>query len=110
MQASRKPPLQGRFLLSDSSTSMEPELCEGVQRFVLVLPHYLVRQYLTNLGLGLGSFERQRRKRPAFLEKSGSVSLTIRQTLASRTLDGKVRAFPVIEAQLHAVIEAEIVL
>ncbi len=84
----------------------ESSLCSG---FVLSVPSYLVRQYLTNLGLGLGSFDRQRRKRPAFLEKSGSVSLSVRQTLASRALDGKVRAFPVIEAQLHAVIEAEIV-
>jgi hypothetical protein len=33
-----------------------------------------------------------------------SVSLTVRQTLASRTLDGKVRTFPIIAAKLDAVI------
>jgi len=66
--------------------------------FVPVFHNYRVRQYLTNLGLGFGSFERQRRKRPAFLEKSGSVSLSIRQTLTGCALDGKVCAFPVIEA------------
>jgi hypothetical protein len=33
--------------------------------------------------------------------KSSLVRLTIRQTLASRALDGKVRAFPVIDAKRH---------
>jgi len=33
-----------------------------------------------------------------------SVSLTVRQTLASRTLDGKVRTFPIIAAKLDPVI------
>lgn len=61
-------------------------------------PPYRFRQYLTNFGLGFGSFERQRINRPAFLLKSGSVSLTIRQTLASSTLDGKVRTFPIAKA------------
>jgi hypothetical protein len=55
-----------------------------------------VRQYLTNLGLGFSwRFARQRRKRPASLEKSGLVTPPIRQTLASRTFDGTLCAFQI---------------
>jgi hypothetical protein len=57
-----------------------------------------VRQYLTNFGLDFSCLERHRRKRLASLLKFRSVSLTVRQTLASRTLDGKVRTFPVVDA------------
>lgn len=67
-------------------------------RLFTTAARYFVRQYLTNFGLGLGSLERHRRKRPVFLEKSGSVSLSIRQTLTGCAFDGKVCAFPVIEA------------
>jgi hypothetical protein len=59
---------------------------------------YFVRQYLTNFGLGLGSFARQRRDRRASLLRSRLVRLTIRETLASRALNGKVRTFPVMDA------------
>ncbi len=62
-----------------------------------------VRQYLTNFGLGLGCFARQRRNRRASLLRSRLVRLAIRQMLASRALDGKVRTFPVIDAKRHAV-------
>jgi hypothetical protein len=41
---------------------------------------------------------RQRRNRRADRLKSLLVRLTIRQTLASRALDGKVRTFPVVHA------------
>jgi hypothetical protein len=34
--------------------------------------------------------------------------LTIRQTLASRAFDGKVRTFPVLDAERNAVAVAEI--
>jgi hypothetical protein len=57
-----------------------------------------VRQYLTDFGFDFGCFERRRRKRLASRKRSRSVSLTIRQTLASRTLDGKVRTFPIVDA------------
>jgi hypothetical protein len=63
----------------------------------------LVRQYLTNFGFGFFSRDRQRKNRLASLLKSRLVSLTIRQTLASRTLDGKVRTFPIVDAKSHAV-------
>jgi hypothetical protein len=55
---------------------------------------YFVRQYLTKRGFGFGFLARPRRKRRANRLKSGSVSLTIRQTLASRTPDGNVCTFP----------------
>jgi hypothetical protein len=65
---------------------------------------HFVRQYLTNFGLGFGClFALQRRKRRASRLKSRSVSLTIRQTLASRALDGKVCTFPVADAERNAV-------
>lgn len=73
------------------------------------IPGYFVRQYLTNLGLGFGSLDRQRRNRPAFLEKSALVSLTIRQTLTGSTLNGKVSTFPIAVAELDPVIVAEVV-
>src|SRR5258708_2972076 len=40
--------------------------------------------------------------------KSSLVRLTIRQTLASRALDGKVRTCPVVDAKRHAVRITEI--
>jgi hypothetical protein len=44
-------------------------------------------------------FARHRRNRRASRDRSRSVSLTIRQTLASRALDGKVRTFPIVDAK-----------
>ena len=67
-----------------------------------------VRQYLTNLTRGFFCRDRQRRKRRVSRLKSGLVRLTIRQTLASRTLDGKVRTFPVMDAKGDAVGIAEV--
>ena len=70
-----------------------------------------MRQYLTNFGLGfLGGyfFARHLRKRRASRDKSRSVSLTVRQTLASRAFDGKVRTFPVIHAKRNAVAVTEV--
>lgn len=64
-----------------------------------LVPHF-VRQYLTNFGFGFGClFARQRMNRRANRLKSGSVNLTIRQTLAGRALEGKVCLFPVGDAQ-----------
>jgi hypothetical protein len=47
-------------------------------------------------------------KRRARRDKSRLVRLTIRQTLASRTLDGNVRTFPVVDAKGDAVGVAEV--
>lgn len=69
---------------------------------------YFVRQYLTNLGLGFGNLERQRRKRPAFFEKSGLVRPPIRETLTSRILHGKRRTVAIGVTKLDPVIVAEI--
>lgn len=58
-----------------------------------LLEIHFARQYLTNFGLGFfgGYFLlRQRIKRRASRDRSRSVRLTIRQTLASRAFDGKV--------------------
>jgi hypothetical protein len=69
-------------------------------------PNQRVRQYLTNFGLGFRfgyRFARQRKNRRASLLKSDLVRLTIRETLASRALDGNVCTFPVIDAKRHAV-------
>jgi hypothetical protein len=63
---------------------------------------------LTIFGFGFGSFERQRRNRPAFLEKSGLVRPPIRETLTSRILHGKRRTVAIGVAQLDPVIVAEI--
>src|SRR4051794_27910184 len=70
---------------------------------------YRVRQYLTNRGLGLGCLRFQRRKRPAFLLKSGLVRLTVRQALAGGVLDGARRPFPIVASKCNAVVVAEIV-
>lgn len=40
--------------------------------------------------------------------KSGLVRLTICQTIARSTLDGKVRSFPVVDAQRNAVRVTEV--
>lgn len=60
--------------------------------------------------MGLGSFERQRRKRPAFFEKSGLVSPPIRETLTSRILHGKRRTVAIVETKFDSVMEAEVIL
>jgi hypothetical protein len=70
-----------------------------VFRFCALCTVQRVRQYFTNVCLGFGCFARQRKNRLASREKSRSVSLTIRQTLASRALDGKVCPFPIVNAQ-----------
>jgi hypothetical protein len=67
---------------------------------------------LTNFGLlflGFGFFggwylARFLRMRRASREKSRLVRLTVRQTLASRAFDGKVRTFPVADTERNAVL------
>jgi hypothetical protein len=56
----------------------------------------------------LGRFARHFRKRRASLRRSRFVRLTVRQTLASRAFYGKVRAFPVADAERNAVAIMEI--
>jgi len=53
-------------------------------------------------------FARQRKKRRASRLKSDLVRLTIRETLASRAFDGKVRTFPVADTERNAVAVTEV--
>jgi hypothetical protein len=89
-------------------SQFDMELQPGVEsapavRVIHSAVDYGDRHYLTNFCLGFGRFARERKNRLASRLKSRLVRLTIRQTLASRTPDGKVRAFPVIDAKRHAV-------
>jgi hypothetical protein len=49
-------------------------------------------------------------KRPAAILKSGSVSLTIRETLAARLRHGNGRTIRIIEAKLDPMIVAKVIL
>lgn len=52
---------------------------------------------------------RQRRKRLAAWPKSGSVRPLIRETLASRVLNGLRRTFAIVKAELFSVIVTEVI-
>jgi hypothetical protein len=52
--------------------------------------------------------DRQRRKRLAFLEKSGLVRPPIRETLTNRILHGKRRTVAIVETKFDPVIIAEV--
>jgi hypothetical protein len=95
-----------RFVESRTPTGFSQyNQCESMHcaKTIARIHYHFVRQYLTNFGLGFGCFARHRRKRRASLEKSGLVTPPIRQTLASRILDGKRSPFPIVHAEGDAV-------
>ena len=69
---------------------------------------YLVRQYLTNRGLGLGSFSRQRRKRSALCLNVFAVRPSIGEALADDALGKLCSALSIVHAKRGAVVMAEI--
>lgn len=69
---------------------------------------YLVRQYLTNLGLGLGCLAFQCRKRSALSLNVFAVRPSIGQALANDALCKLISALAICYAKRGAVVMAEI--
>lgn len=77
--------------------AVEAQIAFAAAHFRHCAPYRTQMRFTLRLG-GFQFFRRQRRKRRACRLKSHLVRLTIRESLAGRTLDGKVRTFPVVDA------------
>jgi hypothetical protein len=80
----------------------------GVSLLGMPFASYFVRQYLTNLGLGINSFSRPRRKRFASTLNVGAVRPSIGRALANHALRQFVGALGIVHAKRNAVVIAKI--